>query len=82
MIDQDIRPHLDHVFVTIDAGMIRTISETPYFSDGVFGRFFQKNATSTLLGPYRTTNIVGRNTCVELFPADAPCCGEMDIHGA
>lgn len=69
---RDLRPHLDHVFVTVDAAALGAISEDKFFADSVFGRFFVKNAVSTLLGPYRTSNVVGRNTCVELFSQDAP----------
>lgn len=60
------------MFVTVDAAALGAISEDKFFADSVFGRFFVKNAVSTLLGPYRTSNVVGRNTCVELFSQDAP----------
>jgi len=72
MIEPDIRPHLDHVFVTVEADVLASVCDDKFFADGVFSRFLVKNVTSTLLGPYRTTNIVGRNTWVELFPDGAP----------
>lgn len=72
MSEPDIRPHLDHVFVTVGPEVVAAVCDNKFFADGVFSRFLVKNATSTLLGPYRTTNIVGRNTCVELFPEGAP----------
>jgi hypothetical protein len=70
MIETDIRPHIDHVFVTVDRTVIDDVIRTPYLSESVFGRYFEKNAVSTLLGPYQTFNITGRNTCIELFDAE------------
>jgi hypothetical protein len=72
MFEPDIRPHLDHVFVTVGSDVLTSVCDDKFLADGAFSRFLVKNATSTLLGPYRTTNIVGRNTCVELFPEGAP----------
>lgn len=72
MSESDIRPHLDHVFVTVGTDVLTSVSDNKFLSDGGFGRYFVKNATSTLLGPYRTTNVAGRNTCIELFSEEAP----------
>jgi hypothetical protein len=72
MSEVDIRPHLDHVFITVAGEVLTAISDNRFLADGQFGRFFVKNATSTLLGPYRTMNLLGRNTGIELFSEDAP----------
>lgn len=72
MSDEDIRPHLDHVFLTVDLGTVKEIAGTDFLSSERFGRFRMKNATSTLIGPYRTANVAGRNTFIEFFPEDAP----------
>lgn len=70
MSGTDIRPHIDHVFVTVNRAVIDNMVSVPFISESVFGRYFEKNAVSTLLGPYQTFNVTGRNTCVELFDAE------------
>lgn len=72
MRNADIRPHLDHVFVTVERTVIEAVIATPFVADSVFGRYFEKNAVSTLLGPYQTFNVTGRNTCIEFFDAEKP----------
>jgi Family of unknown function (DUF5829) len=72
MSDEDICPHLDHVFLTVDLGAIKEMVGTEFLTSERFGRFRIKNATSTLIGPYRTANVAGRNTFIEFFPEDAP----------
>jgi len=72
MSGEDIRPYLDHVFLTVDPGTAREIARTDFLKSERFGRFRMKEATSTLIGPYRTANVAGRNTFIEFFPESAP----------
>jgi hypothetical protein len=72
MSHDDVRPRLDHVFLTVDAGTFLELQGTPLLSEERLGRYRIKNATSTLIGPYRTVNISGRSTFIEFFPDNAP----------
>lgn len=72
MPNQDLCPHLDHVFLTVDRTTVEAIERCPFLAQERFGRFRVKNATSTLIGPYRTANVAGRSTFIEFFPDDAP----------
>jgi hypothetical protein len=72
MSHDDVRPRLDHVFLTVDAGTFLELQGTPLLFEEKLGRYRIKNATSTLIGPYRTVNISGRNTFIEFFPDNAP----------
>lgn len=72
MSQDDVRPRLDHIFLTVDAGTFLELQGTPLLSEERLGRYRLKNATSTLIGPYRTVNIAGRNTFIEFFPDNAP----------
>ena len=72
MSDDDLRPHLDHVFLTVDSTTLSDIQESALLSEEQLGRFRIKHASSTLIGPYRTVNVAGQSTFIEFFPASAP----------
>jgi|GEM_PF-2473281 len=72
MLDDRFTPHLDHVFLTVDPKTMDDILACELLRDDAFSRFRVKQATSTLLGPYETANILGESTFVEFFPAKKP----------
>lgn len=72
MSHDNLCPYLDHVFFTVDAETFRELEVDPLLTEERLGRYRIKNATSTLIGPYRTVNISGRSTFIEFFPDNAP----------
>jgi len=72
MLDGSCAPHLDHVFLTVDSETMDDILADKVLNDAAFCRFKVKKATSTLLGPYETANVLGESTFVEFFPHEKP----------
>jgi len=65
-------PLLDHVFLTVSEPTLDAITGCGFLTKEEFGRFRIKEATSTLIGPYRTANVAGISTFVEFFPDSSP----------
>lgn len=72
MLHDNVCPRLDHIFLTVDADTFCALQNEPLLVEERLGRYRVKSATSTLIGPYRTVNVSGRNTFIEFFPDNAP----------
>ena len=72
LVLSSVSPHLDHVFLTVDAKTYDDVVNCHFLKTELFGRFRIKTANSTLIGPYSTANVAGESTFVELFPDSAP----------
>lgn len=71
-VPDTVRPYLDHVFLTVNEETLDAITGCDFLVNEEFGRYRVKEATSTLIGPYRTANVAGESTFIEFFPDHSP----------